>query len=313
MKYNYNINIEQELQDIFKKTKLCEAGYYGYSKSNNAKEAESENKFPATTAAKKLGVTTEAIKTYIPTSEWHHYSSHYNKIYVYDITPYLMLKNNSNEIHEFYDEDEIEEYKNTYKLMKEFSKQSKSIEEKKYKADVEYIEWSGTRNHPKANINHYSNITVIEKGQYYTFILPNKSIVRKKIGSNGTKVIPMDIIKAQKEKEKILKKQSKELVKLFKTNTSTKALKFIKNNNLDSNSSYTRFYIEGKKPTPIDYNNLSKFFEKGDIRLCSKNPNYLTTAGAYLEQWDGNQWKSIEDNTYLPIDNEEYISIYTIK
>ena len=67
-------------------------GYHGWSKSNNAVSAEEEGRFPATVAAKKLGVKVGAIKLYIPTDEWHHTSNHYNKTYYYDIADLLLYK-----------------------------------------------------------------------------------------------------------------------------------------------------------------------------------------------------------------------------
>ena len=73
----------------------------------------------------------------------------------------------------------------------------------------------------------------------------------------------------------------------------------MKNNNLDPNSSYTTFYVVGRKPSASTYNNLENFLNKGELRLCSKNKNIdgLTTGGAYLEQWNGERWVPIEDNT----------------
>lgn len=298
--------LDKKLLTNFKQ--LTEAGYAGFSKSNNAVEAESENKFPASIAAKKLGVSTAAIKACIPTNEWHHYGTYYNEVYVYDITPYLMLKNNE-DMSEYYDEDEIQEFKNTYQEMKDMSKKIPT-DEKKYKANVKYIEWGGSRKHPTATTINYNNITVIEKGQFYTFILPDKTTVRKKIGSNGTEVTPMEEIKRRIKAEKERSKMMKERFAEFKKNSSAKALKFMKNNKLESNSSSTHFYMYGRKPTSWDYDNLSNFFKKGELRLSTKNPDQPTTAGVFLEEWDGEKWIPIEDNTIT--NAGEYISAYDI-
>lgn len=72
-------------------------GYSGYSKSNNAIEAESEGRYPASVAAKKLGVKTGAIKLYIDTDEWHHTSSMYNRTPYYDIRYLLEYKEGGKE------------------------------------------------------------------------------------------------------------------------------------------------------------------------------------------------------------------------
>ena len=294
----------------YKSAFIKEAGYYGYSKSNNAISAEEEGKFPASVAAKKLGVSTGAIENYISTTEWHHYSSHYNKVYVYDITPYLMLKNNE-DMSDMYDEDEIEEYKQNYQKMKEYTKKEreKKKEEKegqKYKANVEYIEWTGSRNYPKPIYHKYENIWVIEKGQYYTFILPNGDEVRKMKGSNGTYV---DSVKHVKEVNKIMKERFKE----FKKNTSLKTLRFIRDNNLVPNSSYTKYYVSGRKPTQHDYYNLEEFLKKGELRLCSKSQMGLSTSGAYLEQWNGKEWIPVEDNIKNTTENSMPIKYEDIK
>jgi len=45
------------------------AGYCGYSKSNNAMDAEQNGCYPASMAAKKLGVLTVAIKAILAPSE----------------------------------------------------------------------------------------------------------------------------------------------------------------------------------------------------------------------------------------------------
>ena len=87
-----NVNFVENT-DTFKQTDGHRGrGYRGWSKSNNAVSAEAEGRFPATVAAKKLGVKAGAIKLYIPTGEWHHTSNHYNKTYYYDIADLLLYK-----------------------------------------------------------------------------------------------------------------------------------------------------------------------------------------------------------------------------
>lgn len=139
------------------------AGYSGYSKSINALEAEDDGLFPASICAKKLGVSTAAIKEILRPSEWHHTSGWFNKTDYYDIS------------------DLSEEKLAALKAYKA----DNSVYE--YQADVEWIEWSGSRRHPKANKFKAENIKVTEKGCFYTFHLPDRD-VRKKIDSNGTRV-----------------------------------------------------------------------------------------------------------------------------
>jgi len=138
------------------------AGYSGYSKSNNAIAAEQEGLFPASVLARKLRVSTEAIKSILVPEEWHHTSSWYNR------TDYYSL----------------EEAEVKLQQLKAFAAPRK---QEKYKADVAFLVWSGTRKHPKAKEINYTDIEVTEKGSYYVFATPLGN-VRKKIGSNGTKV-----------------------------------------------------------------------------------------------------------------------------
>jgi hypothetical protein len=73
------------------------AGYYGYSKSNNAVLAEEEGRFPASIIANKLrqisrefcGITAQDIKNTVDACEWHHTSKFYNKVYYYDLEEIL--------------------------------------------------------------------------------------------------------------------------------------------------------------------------------------------------------------------------------
>jgi len=133
------------------------AGYAGFSKSNNAVAAENSGRFPASVLAKKLKVNTEAIKALLHPSEWHHTTKFYNKTDYYDMEDALEI---------------IEELKAFKPLVK--------CEQVVENGKIDYIIWSGTRNHPRANVNTYSGDYTI-KGQWLIF-----DGKRKKIDSNGT-------------------------------------------------------------------------------------------------------------------------------
>ena len=69
------------------------SGYAGYSKSNNALQAESENKFPLSIAVKELakqaGITQKRAREIfakIGHCEWHHSSKMYNRVNYYSVT-----------------------------------------------------------------------------------------------------------------------------------------------------------------------------------------------------------------------------------
>lgn len=141
------------------------AGYSGFSKSNNAIAAEEqEGKFPATTLARMLGVSVQAIKELLQPSAWHHTSKMYNK------TDYYSME----------DAEEIIDQLKAFKVEKPA--------EVSYRADVRWLTWGGTKSHPKAIEHKAEDIEVVEKGSFYLFKLPDGDL-RKKIGSNGTEVV----------------------------------------------------------------------------------------------------------------------------
>lgn len=289
-------------------------GYSGYSKSNNAIEAESEGRYPASVAAKKLGVKTGAIKLYIDTDEWHHTSSMYNRTPYYDIRYLLEYKEGGKEAlqAEGLEESEITDIEKLYEQLKNYKEPKK--DEQVYKADVEYIVWSGTKSRPKANVKTYKNIEVREKGSFYTFVLPDGSTVRKKISSNGTNVTRIytaeekaerarraEDVRRQNMLESALNngKQDAELLERIQLGEETKRW-------LDENADKTEgsnsgnLYAEGRKPSRSDYDKgLDKFFKKGERRLSPADKAVV------LEEWDGKQWQTIEKS--LPLDvSEDY-------
>ena len=145
------------------------AGYSGYSKSNNAVKAEEEGKYPATVAAKMLGVSAEAIQAILTPCEWHHTSSWYNVTYYYDV--------------DGLDEATISQLQ-SYKPQKDAGVY--------FFANGYYLEWSGgSRKSAKAKEFSFSNCLVFQKGTFYTIYTPDGE-VKKKVGSNGTYVFPVE-------------------------------------------------------------------------------------------------------------------------
>ena len=291
-------------------------GYSGYSKSNNAIEAESEGRYPASVAAKKLGVKPGAIKLYIDTDEWHHTSSMYNRTPYYDIRYLLEYKEGGKEAlqAEGLEESEITDIEKLYEQLKNYKEPKK--DEQVYKADVEYIVWSGTKSRPKANVKTYKNIEVREKGSFYTFVLPDGSTVRKKISSNGTNVTRIytaeekaerarraEEVRRQNMLESALnnEKQDAELLEHIQLGEETKRWL---NENADKTegSNSGNLYAEGRKPSRADYDKgLDKFFKKGERRLSPMGKAVV------LEEWDGKKWQTIEKS--LPLDvSDDYES-----
>ncbi len=160
------------------------AGYNGFSKSNNAVSAEANGRFPASKCAKILGVPVEFIRAQ-GSCEWHHTSKHFNT------TPY-------------YDLESIREHLETSEGQQQLSEIKADLASKKTatatiyeNADVAWIEWSGTRNHPRATNYTATGATVTDGGGKFVEVrLPNGKTFRKgrdtrgfTVSVNGERVI----------------------------------------------------------------------------------------------------------------------------
>lgn len=166
------------------------SGYVGQSKSVRAFAAEEEEKYPASECDKLLGVRSGATKAVLSPSEWHHTGSYYKETDYYDIRLLLAIKNNDEEVMSEYNEDEIKEAKQKYEDLKQWKKPE--LQSNTYKADVEWLTWSGTRKHPKAEEHKVKNTEVTERGSYYYFKDEYGIDTKKMIGSNGTRVRRID-------------------------------------------------------------------------------------------------------------------------
>ena len=192
IKPNFSNMTFDDVIKSFKKeenSKLSEygnSGYVGNRKSIRAVSAENDNKFPATTAAKYLEVNSQAIKDILFPSEWHHTGSYYNETDYYDIDLLLGIKDNDESILSNYSDEEIEEAKEQYNKLKQWKKPE--VKSKTFKADIEWLTWSGTRKYPKATRHELKNVDVEERGSFYYFKDEDGNEIKKKIGSNGTKV-----------------------------------------------------------------------------------------------------------------------------
>lgn len=169
------------------------SGYNGYSMSINAVSAYNDGEMPLSKWTKseiistiedavvvgsvRLKCSIDKLKS-VPVkllkdiclynSSWHHTSKHYNVTDFYAIDFF--------KIEELTDE-EIDRIVSDYKkdqLVKEVEKEEKWL--------CEYLEWGGTRKHPKATVHQSEGVI---KGNW--FILPNGS--KKKTTANGFKKI----------------------------------------------------------------------------------------------------------------------------
>ena len=272
-------------------------GYVGHSMSVNMAEAQANNELPASKAASKLGVGVDAIRDVLSPSAWHHASSYYNKVNVYDINPYLELKAGRELSEDVYTPEEIEEYKQNWEMMKTYPKPDKNVKE--YYGTAEWIEWEGTRQHPKAIQHKEENIKIQEKGSFYTFYLPDGNIIRKKIGSNGTYVTSEEDL-AKKAAFDELSKRSRQRRAEIEKSYQEEYDRYRKENKLDkpdfatfekvateTNQWGDNIYIDGQKPT-------SEYKEKG-LRRIHRYRDENSKDMMQLQEWDGNEWKVLEE------------------
>lgn len=167
-------------------------GYKGFSMSNRAAAAYESGEMPISKWTKQamierfeeLDIDAEKINllkklpkkvlaaTFLQKSSWHHTSSYFNATDFYEI--------NESKIEEM----TIEEIK----ALKDIKEEEKAPEEsEKFFAKVEYLTWSGSRRHPKAEKHIIEKALVEIKGSFY-IINDNGEIIKKKIGSNGTDI-----------------------------------------------------------------------------------------------------------------------------
>ncbi len=154
------------------------SGYYGYSMSNNAISAYDAGFVPASKIGH--GIPASLIEKYCRYEEWHHTSKEYNITNFYN--PVKVLATFGIIEHEYYPVN-----LDAVQALKEYKEEKKKREVKVYEnCTVEWLEWGGTRKHPKAIQCHAKNATVThDGGQFVKIRLTDGTEFRKKIGSNG--------------------------------------------------------------------------------------------------------------------------------
>lgn len=153
------------------------AGYYNYSKSNNAIAAERNGRYPASRVAKMLGVPTLWVQRQ-RSREWHHTSSRYN-------------------ITDYYDVEELQDHLDTPEGQEQLAQVRAELDALKGSpervwtcVEVRWLEWGGTRAHPRAKERSETGCTVTDAGGKFVVItLPNGSSFRKGKNTNGFVVI----------------------------------------------------------------------------------------------------------------------------
>lgn len=160
------------------------SGYSGYSMSNRAVEAYASGEKPLSKWSKWdiiaqikkqypdiaqtydfKKVSLKKLRSLLEYTSWHHCSSYCNKIDFYSL----------GDLSEFKEADYL-------KLLKKEEKEEKE-EVKEVKARCIYLEWSGTRKHPKAT--EIEAVGII-KGNWF---FPNDRNFKKSTTANGFKIL----------------------------------------------------------------------------------------------------------------------------
>jgi hypothetical protein len=143
------------------------------SKSYNAIEAEKSGRFPATTWVTRFrrkglfsGITVQIIKDVVQSSEWHHTSKFANA------TTYYSIEN-------------IYESRQELREAIRQKKETKHIKLAWTKCSVRYLDWGGTRKHPKSIEVFLTDCLVIQTTPKTVQIFTSKSNFSKRIDSNG--------------------------------------------------------------------------------------------------------------------------------
>lgn len=170
------------------------SGYSGYSMSKNAVDAYECGEKPLSRwtktdiiekAAEVIGAEDPRIaqlkyiklkvlkERLLRCTSWHHTSSYVNATDFYSF---------DEEAAEALTEEDIEE-------MRMPSARKEEREPVSYRGEIRFLEWSGTRNHPKAKEKTLESVKIVERGSFYWIYDDYGTLLlRKKIGSNGTVV-----------------------------------------------------------------------------------------------------------------------------
>ena len=261
-------------------------GYDGYSMSVNARIAYNSGQMPLSkwTKTEILNRVAEIDEAKVKLIEnvnldtlrnellylvgWHHTSSMYNRTDFYGI-----------------DEDVIEEL--TEDVVASWKRATKKpTVADAYRGDFHYIEWSGTRSHPKANPQTLTDVNIQEKGSFYIVTDDNgNQLVRKKIGSNGTYSVSYE--------EEARRKEQARQREIERVANSSEAANQLYNELMTrgyERSSSGNIYEKGRKPSRYDYES-GDFFKEGERRLSlNENDN-----GYHVEVWHDGDWRVEEE------------------
>jgi hypothetical protein len=158
------------------------AGYnHSAGMSNNAVEAYDAGLRPASRTLS--GVSATLIARFCEAAEWHHSSGWYNTVDFYDCHQAAVTFGKA----EPCDDPDCDCAPNASAIAALAESKTKRAEPATLLTNqtVEWIDWSGTRNHPKATERKESGCTVAVKGKTATITLPNGTTFTKRLTTNG--------------------------------------------------------------------------------------------------------------------------------
>jgi hypothetical protein len=177
------------------------AGYCGFSKSNNAVRAENDGLVVASKLAKLLGggVTAAIVKAAVHANEWHHTSKFFNCVNYYQTEPLVPLfratglRDMVAAAHACGERCDVQEaIGNVRRLRKMLAAQKRTYRESPQvwqNCTVHWLEWSGTRNHPKAHERSATGVRITFSGGVFVVIdLGAGGTFKKKAYSRGFEV-----------------------------------------------------------------------------------------------------------------------------
>ena len=273
------------------------SGYNRYSMSKRAVEAYDRGEQPMSKWTKQdlldavddlnPSILEACIRLSVPElrdfllaySGWHHTSSYFSKTDFYAIR------------------EDIEDLKPEDVPKHEKRKRDPVV---RFRGNITYLEWSGTRKHPKATEKRLENVIIEERGSFYVvFNDDGTEILRKKIWSNGTYVVNYEEEKKKKERraelEILAAKRNRETADRIRQISGPDAAdiyEWFLNNGGVSVSSSGNIYQKGRKPSPIDYSRgLENFHRQGEKRLAFVD-NDLYEVQVFLEK----EWVSFAES-----------------
>lgn len=148
------------------------------SKSLNARAAEADGRFPASRMAEVLrdkglfrGVTPADIKAAVHSGEWHHVGSYAARV-------------------DYYGLDDVFQFRRELRAAIAARKAKAAPAERRFEnCTARWLEWSGSRRHPRATERTAEGVAITVKGNWATLHLPpgapHFGPIRKSLGTRG--------------------------------------------------------------------------------------------------------------------------------